>query len=145
MPEINFIELCESVLEETFSKERLALLEEEVQQQTPFQQRVTEIANKINEILGEVEDARFRRNPYGSLEARKPDLFKLRKKLKDYLNQGRREAIAALRKPDQPFVPYTEDEVDNFIHKKVTEGGIFDSFGKILSNQFGEEYFQTKK
>lgn len=145
MSEIDFVKLCESVLEESFNKDHLALLEEEVQQQSEFQQNVTEIANRVNEVLREVEDAMRRRNPHGSMEARKPDFFGLRKKLKGHLNEVRKGAIAQLKKPNQQFVPYTEDEVDNFIHKKVTEGGIFETFGKLLQNQFGEEYFQTKK
>jgi len=76
-------------------------------------------------------------------------LFNLRKKLKQLLNKGRQRSIAVLStrdpKKEYKYVPYSEDEVDNFIHKKVSEGRIFQYFGKLLSTQFGEEYFPKQQ
>lgn len=149
MSKINFVQICETLLEESLLGEQLFLIEQEVQQQSEFEQKLEQIATAVNRIIEEAESAAKRKNPYGSINARKPELFKLRKKLKQILDEGRQRAIAVLStrdpKKEYKYVPYSEDEVDNFIHKKVSEGGIFQYFGKLLSTQFGEEYFPKQK
>lgn len=149
MSKIDFVQICETLLEESLLGEQMVLIEQEVQQQSEFEQKVEQIATTVNRIIEEAESAAKRKNPYGSINARKPELFKLRKKLKQILDEGRQQAIAVLStrdpKKEYKYVPYSEDEVDNFIHKKVSEGGFFQYFGKLLSTQFGEEYFPKQK
>lgn len=149
MSKINFVQICETLLEESLLGEHLLLIEQEVQQQSEFEQKLEQIATTVNRIIEEVESAAKRKNPYGSINARKPELFNLRKKLKQLLNKGRQRSIAVLStrdpKKEYKYVPYSEDEVDNFIHKKVSEGRIFQYFGKLLSTQFGEEYFPKQQ
>jgi hypothetical protein len=149
MSKINFVQICKTLLEESLLGEQLFLIEQEVQRQSEFEQKLEQIATAVNRIIEEAERAAKRKNPYGSINARKPELFKLRKKFKQILDEGRQRAIAVLStrdpKKEYKYVPYSEDEVDNFIHKKVSEGGIFQYFGKLLSIQFGEEYFPKQK
>jgi hypothetical protein len=149
MSKIDFVQICETLLEESLLEEQLVLLEQEVQQQSEFEQKINQVAATVNRIIEEAESAAKRKNPYGSINARKPELFNLRKNLKKLLDEGRQRAIAALStrdpKKEYKYVPYSEDEVDNLIHKKVSEGGIFQYFGKLLSTQFGEEYFPKQK
>lgn len=136
MSVVNFIDLCESVLNEAELKESLMLLEAEIQKQSRFDQIVTKIAQKVQEaVQGELERGRKTARPE-LVQAGRQNLINLRARLVKLLNASRQKA-AMIKKVTA--VPYTKTEVDNFILKYVERGGAFETFGKILSNQFGEE------
>ena len=140
MSNIDFVKLCESVLEEKNNEELLMLIEAETQKKSQFQINVEKIAQKLNTILNEVKIAKKNRGPNRRIEDRKDDILVLRNQLIQLLNEGRKHSIAQLAS-EHPFSPYTGQQADNFIYSKVEEGGVFEFFGKLLRNFFGEEQF----
>lgn len=140
MSNIDFVKLCESVLEEKNNEELLMLIEAETQKKSEFQINVEKIAQELNTILKEVESARKTRGPNRRIEDRKDDILDLRNKLVALLDKGRKQSIAQLASK-HPFSPYTGQQADNFIYSKIKEGGVFEFFGKLLREFFGEEMF----
>jgi len=61
MSKINFFQICETLLEESLLEEQLLLIEQEVQQQSEFEQKLEQIATTVNRIIEEVESAAKRK------------------------------------------------------------------------------------
>ena len=151
MSEINFVELCESVLEESEIKKALLLLEAEIQKESAFQTEVLKIANKVDRFLSEQAFAKKNKRWDANADRRhKMKLWSLRLQFKKLLDQGRQQASLRLTKTDASgkavqtdSVAFSDKEVDAAVLKQAATGGAYQNFGKLLASQFGTDFFQA--